>query len=197
MTRHTVLIVEGDRNTRNLLVEVFSRGPYRVISSSSPEEAAVSLGGEKVDVVISDEEIPGVASSPLSSLLAGKFPLAIRIILTGRARLEAAMGAINRGEIYRFFTKPCNMFDLASTVRQALQHRKLKEENEHLLKLLERQSSVINEIERRYPGITKVRKNAEGVVIMDDDTAEPKWDQLFKRICTLSERKVKAVAKRL
>jgi two-component system probable response regulator PhcQ len=73
-----------------------------------------------VDVVISDEKMPGMSGSEFLSLVRQEYPDTIRIILTGYGSLESAIRAINEGEIYRLFTKPCNVIDLAITIRLAL-----------------------------------------------------------------------------
>jgi len=89
------------------------------------------------------------------------------MILTGHADLEAAIRAINEGEIYRFFTKPCNMIDLAVTVRQALQHKEAVEESQRLQKVVKQQSDLLSDIEKEYPGITDVKRNKEGAIILE------------------------------
>jgi DNA-binding NtrC family response regulator len=90
------------------------------------------------------------------------------MILTGHASLESAIRAINEGEIYRFFTKPCNVIDLAMTIRHALEQKDLMQENQRLLKVVKRQSDVIEETEKKYPGITKVKRDASGAIILDE-----------------------------
>src|ERR1700687_3184222 len=72
-----------------------------------------------------------------------QFPHTIRMILSGQASLEAAVRAINEGQVYRFFLKPCNPTDLALSIQQALSHKRLEEKCRRLLREYQRQAAVL------------------------------------------------------
>ena len=167
---HNVLIVDDERTITDMLKDALSREPYNILIAASAEEALTVLTREQVDVVISDEKMPGMLGSEFLAVVRRKYPDTIRMILTGYASLESAIRSINEGEIYRFFTKPFNVFDLVVTIRQALQHKDLMKETQRLLKVVKRQSVFIEEMEQQYPGITKVKRDAEGAIIIDDET---------------------------
>lgn len=178
-----VLIVDDEPTIRDLFVDAFSREPYGIFSAASAKEALAILDREQVDVVISDEKMPGMSGSEFLALVRQKYPDTIRMILTGHASLESAIRAINEGEIYRFFTKPCNIFDLAITVRQALQQKDLMEESQRLLKLVKKQSAFIEQMEKEHPGITKVKRDTNGAIIIDDDETDyEESDTLIEQI---------------
>ena len=176
---HSVLVVDDESTIREMLRDVLSREPYDVFIAGSAAEGLEILDREHVDVVISDEKMPGMLGSEFLAIVRQKYPDTIRMILTGYASLEAAIRSINEGEIYRFFTKPCNVFDLAVTVRQALQHKELMKEAQKMLKVLKQQSTLIEDLEKRYPGITEVKRNKEGEVILEDIDPE-KWEALLE-----------------
>jgi two-component system, probable response regulator PhcQ len=182
---HRLLIVDDDRDFIRLLREALSREPYAILSSSSASEALEILSREPVDVVVSDEMMPGMSGSEFLALVRRLYPDMVRIMLTGHASLKAAMRAINEGEIYRFFTKPCNLFDLAFTVRQALQHKAVVEQNRRLLRTLKRQCAFIEEIERLYPGITRVRTANQGEVLIEDGQEESANGAFYEEILEL------------
>lgn len=180
--QHKVMIVDDEPVITEMMEDVLSREPYSVLSARSAEEALATLTREQVDVVISDEKMPGMSGSELLSIIRQRYPDTIRMILTGHGSLESAIRAINEGEIYRFFTKPCNMVDLAVTIRQSLQQKELMKESQRLLKMVKRQSAIIEKLEEQYPGITKVKRDAKGEVIMDDEIDDSKWDTLLEQI---------------
>ncbi len=165
--QHKVLIVDDEPAIRDILKDVLSREPYDILTAGSAEEALTLLAREPVDVVISDEKMPGISGSEFLAVVRQKFPDTIRIILTGHASLESAIRAINEGEIYRFFTKPCNVRDLAITIRQALQQKNFMKENQRLFKMGKEQPALIEALEKQYPGITEVKRDARGVIIID------------------------------
>lgn len=58
-------------------------------------------------VVVSDCRMPGMDGIQFLALLRKTAPDTVRMMLTGNNDLETAMEAVNRGEIFRFLTKPC------------------------------------------------------------------------------------------
>jgi two-component system, probable response regulator PhcQ len=168
-SKKRILVVDDQRSILDLLREVLSREPYEVVCAGSAEEALQILEHSPADVIISDERMPGMSGTRFLSIARRKYPETIRIILTGYATLEAAIKAINEGEIYRFFRKPCNVTDLVITIRQALHQRKLQQENLKLVEIIRRQQTSINQMEKRYPGISRVRTDVDGAVIIDDE----------------------------
>ena len=133
---HKILVVDDQADIRNLLKDAFSRQSYNVLCSSSAKDALSILDKKHVDVVISDEIMPGMSGTEFLAIVRKKYPDTIRIILTGHASLESAICAINEGEVYRFFVKPCNMVDLSTTIRHAIQHQELLKENKRLIEII-------------------------------------------------------------
>jgi hypothetical protein len=70
---------------------------------------------------------------------------------------------------YRFLTKPCHEADLAFTIRQALQWKDLLVISRRLWEKTKRQSSILQELEREHPGIPRVKRDATGAIIMEED----------------------------
>lgn len=163
-----VLFVDDEPHVTEALKRSLSKQPYEVLSANSAEEALKILEREPVHVVVSDEKMPGMSGSEFLAIVCQKYPGTIRMILTGQASLEAAIRAINEGEIYRFFTKPCNGADLAITIRQALQLKDLMAESLRLRQTVRRQTAILQELEKEHPGITGVKRNLEGTIVVDD-----------------------------
>jgi len=180
--QHTILIVDDEPTITAVLRDALSREPYVILSACCAEEALPILDRKEVDVVISDEKMPGMSGTEFLAVVRKKYPDSIRIILTGHASLESAVRAINEGEIYRFFTKPCNVLDVALTVRKALQGRDLRKESQRLLRLQEHQFAMIKNLERQYPGITHVNRDAKGEILIDDSVDKRKWDTLIREM---------------
>jgi len=168
-----VLFVDDEPHVTDSLKRSLRKEPYEVLSANSASEALKMLAREPVDVVVSDEKMPGMQGSEFLAQVCKLYPETVRIILTGHGSMEAAIRAINEGEIYRFLTKPCNEVDLAVTIRQALQLKDLKAISQRLLEKNKNQSAVLRELEKKHPGITKVERDSKGAIILgveiDDD----------------------------
>lgn len=164
----TVLFVGDEAH----ILEGFRHGlrkeSYTVLTATSGEEGLKALSTTPVDVVISDEQMPGMCGSEFLSAVCRLYPDTIRITLTGQASLEAAIRAINEGEIYRFLTKPCHVMNLANTIRQALQLKKLTHESARLLVAARQQRTLLSDLEKEHPGIARVKRSHQGEIMLED-----------------------------
>jgi response regulator RpfG family c-di-GMP phosphodiesterase len=91
------------------------------------------------------------------------------MILSGQADLEAAVRAINEGEVYRFLLKPCHPKELQMTIQQGLQHKKLMAQSRRLLQEHMKTQNLLEELERANPGITKIETDDDGAIVMEAD----------------------------
>ena len=167
--KQKILLVDDVPAIRDMLAEAFTKDGFEVYTAGSAEEALNLLAGHPVDVIISDEKMPGMSGSQFLAVVRKRYPDTVRMILTGQATLESAIRAINEGEIYRFFTKPCNIVDLRVSIRQALEQKKLVEENRRLSKIVKSQAASLNVLEAQCPGITEVKRDAGGAIIIEDE----------------------------
>jgi two-component system cell cycle sensor histidine kinase/response regulator CckA len=56
----TVLVVEDEQTVRELARRVLEQGGFKVLSASSPQEAiALAVGGERIDLLLTDVVMPG------------------------------------------------------------------------------------------------------------------------------------------
>jgi DNA-binding NtrC family response regulator len=72
-----------------------------------------------VQVILSDQRMPEMSGTEFFSRVRQLYPDTIRIVLTGYTDLDSVTGAINRGAIYKFLTKPWDDDLLREQVREA------------------------------------------------------------------------------
>jgi two-component system probable response regulator PhcQ len=166
--RHTVLLVDDDPRILQALKRVFHREPYDVLVASGGEPALRVLAVRPVDVVVSDEDMPGMSGMEFLGQVRAQYPETTRMVLTGHACFEVAMRAINQGEVYRFFTKPCNAAEIGAAIREALQQKDLFAKSRRLLHTVRRQSAFMEELERTVPGISCVTRDQTGAIVIDE-----------------------------
>lgn len=143
--QHTVLLVDDEPQVLRGLQRLLQSEPYQILTAGSAEEAAQVLSHTRVDLIICDEQMPGMSGSEFLACAARDYPDIVRIVLTGHPTLPAALRAINEGRVYQFFTKPCNEIDLAIAMRRALEQRDLLAKSQDLLEVTKRQSVLIDE----------------------------------------------------
>jgi CheY-like chemotaxis protein len=140
---HAVLIVDDEARIYQALRRALHRESYDLLYAESGQQALEILGERAVDVVIADENMPGMQGSALLARVRQQWPDIVRMMLTGDPRLDVIISAVNKGEIYRFFTKPCNEAELIIAIRDGLQMRALKFEAARLLATVKKQSATI------------------------------------------------------
>lgn len=178
----TILLVDDEPNVTDALKRALRREPYEILTAISGPAAQDLLERHHVDVVISDEQMPGMSGSVFLSAVREQFPHTIRMILSGQANLEAAVRAINEGEVYRFFLKPCNPTDLAFTIQQALAHKRLEEQSRRLLREYQKQASTLARLEHHSPGILHLHTDEQGAVVVDESDEECNVKDLLLQI---------------
>ncbi len=83
------------------------RKKFQVHTANGGAEALELLQTEPVTVVVSDMRMPQMDGATFLSRVRALYPEMVRILLTGQADTQAAITAVNEGQIYRFLTKPC------------------------------------------------------------------------------------------
>jgi two-component system, probable response regulator PhcQ len=178
----TILLVDDEPHVTEALKRAFRREPYEFLTAASALEAQTILEQRHVDVVVSDEQMPGLSGSQLLSWVRERFPHTIRMILSGQASLQAAVRAINEGEVYRFFLKPCNPTDLMVTIRQALATKKLEEQSRRLLREYQRQAALLAQVNLNAPELLRLDIDERGALVVDEADGEGELSDLLAEI---------------
>ncbi|RJQ80076.1 MAG: response regulator [Desulfobacteraceae bacterium] len=146
---YKILFVDDEANVLKSMRRIFRQENYELFTAESATEALAVLECEQpVQVVISDHRMPGTTGAELLKQIKTKYPQTIRIMLTGYADVDAVMGAVNEGAVYKFITKPWNDHDLRLTVGLALEQYDLINENSSLRKKNAHQKNDIKRLSR-------------------------------------------------
>lgn len=73
-------------------------------------------------VIVADMRMPIMDGLELLQNASLLYPSTIRIMLTGNNDQKTAADAVNRGSVYKFFSKPCNTADLKEAIQSGIQH---------------------------------------------------------------------------
>jgi CheY-like chemotaxis protein len=107
-------------------LSVSLRRRYEVLPATSGAEAlAVLASRPNVAVVLSDMRMPVMDGAAFLARAKDTAPDAVRMLLTGYSDIDAAMNAVNQGQIFRFLTKPCPTMTLLSSMYHAVEQHKL------------------------------------------------------------------------
>jgi response regulator RpfG family c-di-GMP phosphodiesterase len=161
----TVLCVDDEPNVVSALARVFHREHYHVLTATSAKGALEILGRQHVNVVLSDMRMPHMDGAAFLEEVSLRWPRIARILLTGYNDLQAAVAAINRGEIFRYLFKPWDDDEMRLTVRQALERQEVEEERRHRHDLARRRVARLavsnDDLEERVADRTEELRRAE------------------------------------
>ena len=112
-----LLVDDEERILRSL--SMLLRTQYQIFATSDGHEALRILRQEKIHVIISDQRMPIMSGTELLRQARDIAPDTIRILLTGYSDADAALDALNDGEIFRYINKPWGPKELRETIAQA------------------------------------------------------------------------------
>ncbi len=130
--QRTLLLVDDEPNVVSSLKRLLRRDGHTILSASSGSEGLELLKANKVDVIISDQRMPGMTGVEFLREAKLRHPDTIRMVLSGYTELQSVTDAINEGAVYRFLTKPWDDTQLREQVETAFQYKELLEENQQL-----------------------------------------------------------------
>ena len=143
-SRPHILIVDDEEGIRESLSSILSEEGYRVESASSAEQALERATRGDLEVVLLDVWLPGMDGlEALSRLQALPRPPAV-IMISGHGTIETAVRATKLGA-FDFVEKPLTLEKIIVLVRNAVQHRRLEDENQLLRTELGHRYQVVGE----------------------------------------------------
>lgn len=177
---HTVLFVDDDKLLLESLRRSLRSEPYKTMWAYNADEAMQIVSAEKIDVIVSDESMPGVTGNELLAWVRLHHPDIIPIMMSGSATCGTITRALNDGGIYRFLIKPASAQDVISAVRAALSYKSVIDGCRRLLPLFRAQTAAI--IAAKIQGPTHLA--LAGKVFLKDD---------FENMEVLAERIADAI----
>lgn len=121
----TILCVDDEpRIVESLALHL--RRDYQVLAANGGNSALQVLKDKGAPaVIISDMRMPGMDGATLLKHVKQLYPDTTRILLTGETGRDAAIAAVNEGQIFRFLAKPCPPDQLRSAIEAGVAHHRL------------------------------------------------------------------------
>jgi EAL domain-containing protein (putative c-di-GMP-specific phosphodiesterase class I)/CheY-like chemotaxis protein len=117
--RRTLLIVDDEPNILGALQRMLRREGYRILAASSGAQALDILACHRVQVILSDQRMPGMCGADFLGRAFELYPDTIRMMLSGYTDLQTVTDSVNRGAIFKFIAKPWDDEQLRTDIRDA------------------------------------------------------------------------------
>ncbi len=128
----TLLLVDDESNIIAALRRLLRRDGYEILSAYSGVEGLELLKRNPVDIIVSDQRMPGMSGVEFLRQAKRLYPATTRIMLSGYTDLESVTNAINEGAVYRFLIKPWDDDQLRDFIADAFRQKGLADENVQL-----------------------------------------------------------------
>jgi len=129
---YNLLIIDDEIEITKSIARQF-RKKYQVFSATSAKEGMAIMEKEHIQVILSDQRMPDMTGVDFFSVIKDKYPDALKLLITGYSDIEAVIGAINEGQVFRYVTKPWNPIELESIVKEAFEKYELITNNRKLM----------------------------------------------------------------
>lgn len=121
----TILLVDDEPNILSALCRVFRRTPHTILTADSGARGLDVLACNPVDVIISDMRMSGMDGVCFLEQAAERWPLTIRMLLSGQSDMTRASAAIESGVVLRYLHKPWASGDLIACVDEAIANQRV------------------------------------------------------------------------
>lgn len=128
----TLLLVDDEQNILASLKRLLRRDQYHILTAGSGQEGLEVLASHAVDVIVSDQRMPGMLGADFLRKAKLLYPQTIRIMLSGYTELQAVTDAVNEGAIFKFLTKPWEDHQLREHIAEAFRLKGIDDDNVRL-----------------------------------------------------------------
>jgi response regulator RpfG family c-di-GMP phosphodiesterase len=134
-TKINVLYVDDEVGNLTAFKAAYRR-TYNVYIAESAADGKKILDENDIEVILTDQRMPEMTGVEFLQSIIKIHPDPIRILLTGYSDIDAVINAINKGQIYKYISKPWDNDALKLTIDQAYEVYSLRKENQELTKSL-------------------------------------------------------------
>jgi len=144
----TVLVVDDKLYILDLLTRILQGSEFDVLPATDADAARKQFDLHGIDIILSDQRMPGDTGVQLVEWVKENFPRTIRLLMTAyhHEDIQEAIAAINRGHIYHYMTKPFSSNEnVLLMLRQAAEKFRLERRQEQLVEELGQLNAVLEE----------------------------------------------------
>lgn len=174
-----IQLVDDEPNILNSLRRLLKPQGWQIDTFDKVEDALSGLLEHEYAVIVSDYKMPTADGVTYLQFAKQKQPNAIRLVLSAYGDRESMIKAINQAEVYRYLSKPWDDYEVVAAIKSAIDLYQLKKENQRLREENDAQRALIKareeellRLETENPGITRVSRDADGSVLLNDSRIE-------------------------
>jgi len=143
--KRSVLFVDDEPEVLSAINRLMINEPYDLLFSESGEDALNLLKNNDIHVVVIDLRMPKMDGFSLLKKIERLDPNIIRLVLSVSADSNSILSATNKGNVYRYITKPWNNKELKIIIKQAVHLFDVQQDKRDLLEKLEEKNILLKQ----------------------------------------------------
>lgn len=165
----TLLLVDDEPSILSSLKRLLRADGYRILTANSGQQGLDVLAEHPVDVIVSDQRMPGMTGVEFLRAVRQSYPDTVRLVLSGFTELQTVTDAVNAGAIYKFLTKPWDDGQLRAHVQEAVSYGAMANENRLLTLQVHTANQKLAAVNRRLESVlARQRRELEhGAISLD------------------------------
>lgn len=176
--QRTLLLVDDEANILAALKRLLRRDGYQIVTAGGGDEALVRLAEHNVDVIVSDQRMPGMSGVEFLRRAKVLYPATVRMTLSGFTDLQSIIDAVNEGAIYKFLTKPWDDELLRQHVAEAFRQKELHDENKRLSMAVAHANAELEAASTRLAGLLQAQHEQSELLAASASGAHDMLDEL-------------------
>jgi len=137
MDQPKIKILYVDDEVNNLLAfKALFRREYDIQTAVSAAEGRALLKENTFHVILTDQRMPEITGVEFLESIIPEYPDPLRILITGYTDIQAVISAINKGQVFRYITKPWEEQELKMAIENAYEMYSLRQANRELTEKL-------------------------------------------------------------
>jgi diguanylate cyclase (GGDEF)-like protein len=174
----TLLLVDDEDNILAALKRLLRRDGYRIITATSAAEGLQRLAEAEVDVIVSDQRMPGMTGVEFLHRARDLYPDTLRMVLSGYTELQSIIDAINEGAIYKFLTKPWDDELLRGHVAEAFRRKEMADENRRLTQRVDSANADLAKLNEQLGQLLTQQRTQAELLVASADGMRAIFDEL-------------------
>jgi diguanylate cyclase (GGDEF)-like protein/PAS domain S-box-containing protein len=156
--QRTLLLVDDEENIVAALRRLLRTEGWLLLTATSAEQALELMARHEVDVILSDQRMPGMTGVELLRRARQLYPETIRLVLSGYTELQSITDAINEGAIYKFLAKPWDDEQLRAHLREAFALKEMADQNRRLDQEVQAANLELADLNRRLQTLLSAQR---------------------------------------
>jgi diguanylate cyclase (GGDEF)-like protein/PAS domain S-box-containing protein len=176
--QRTLLLVDDEENILASLKRLLRRDGYHIVTANSAAEGLQRLAEHEVDVIVSDQRMPGMTGVEFLHRAKALYPATVRLVLSGYTELQSIIDAVNEGAIYKFLTKPWDDQRLRAHIAEAFRQKELADENQRLNQQVETANADLAALNERLSRLLLLQREQADLLAASTDSLRDVLDEL-------------------